>query len=432
MNSGKNSAWPKAKKLALILPGLLLAGCNSGSSESEELAKNVEIAVQTEKGTIIESFVISESEIVLKEDEQYQLSARGTDKNGNSRDITDELTWTSSNEAVAKVSSKGQVTGVSYSSETVTITATTNTGAAAEVAVLVQDLTVESIAVKQKSPESGNVLTCIDASFAIDATYTNGTTFERTSNITWSVDNTTTATIDTDGTLHTSSDSLEQTTISATYEGKSANLTVSADPVQLNSLDIRTQADEATTAISLAVGERVQLQSRAKLAGDSTEYNADANINWQLTDSALAGITNSGGNNGQLLALKPGTTALTASCGGKTSSATITVTGDAALESLTLNQGDTAIGDDVESISINTGESVELSLDANFTGNDTGVNVTEFVTWSVNGSSLVTTEITSAGTENARYKLTGKSTTGEVVITAVYDGSSKTIKLLIE
>ncbi|WDE02575.1 Ig-like domain-containing protein [Thalassomonas actiniarum] len=432
MNSGKNAVWPQAKTLALLMPGLLLAGCNSSSSESEDLATAVEVAVQTEKGTLIESFTISESEIILKEDEQYQLSAEGTDQNGDNRDVTRELTWTSSNKDIAKVSSKGQVTGVSYSTEPVTITATTNTGIAAEVEVLVQDLTVKSVAIRQESPQSGNVLTCIDASFALDVTYTNDTTFERTSDITWSVDNATTATIDSDGTLHTYSDEVEETTISATYEEVSTTKTVSADPVNLNTIDIRSQ-DSAITSIALAVGERLQLQSRATLSGDETEYNADLNINWQLTDSTLAGITNSGANNGQLLALKPGITAITANCGGKTATATLTVSGDATLSALTLNQGDTAIADDVESISIDAEESVELSLDANFDGSTTGVNVTEFATWSINGSTLVDAEITSAGTEDARYKLTSTTTTtGEVVITATYNDLSKTIKLLIE
>ncbi|WP_281558006.1 Ig-like domain-containing protein [Thalassomonas sp. RHCl1] len=429
MNSGKNAAWPKVKTLALLMPGLLLAGCNSSSSESEDLATAVEVAAQTEKGTLIESFTISESEIILKEDEQYQLSAEGTDQNGDNRDITQELTWTSSNKDIAKVSSKGQVTGVSYSTEPVTITATTNTGIAAEVEVLVQDLTVQSVAIRQESPASGDVLTCIDASFALDVTYTNGTTFERTSDITWSVDDNTTATIDSDGTLHTYSDEVEETTISATYEEVSTTKKVSADPVNLNTIDIRSQ--DSTTSIALAVGERLQLQSRATLSGDETEYNADLNINWQLTDSTLAGVTNSGANNGQLLALKPGITAITANCGGKTATATLTVSGDATLSALTLNQGDSAIADDVESISINAEESVELSLDANFDGSTTGLNVTEFATWSIS-STLVSSEITSAGTEDARYKLTSTSTTGEVVITATYDGSSKTIKLLIE
>ena len=432
MNSGNNGVLPKITMLALLLLGLTLAGCNSGSDESKDLALTVEIEAQTAEGTLIDSFTIATSAINLKEDETAQLSAEGIDKNGDSRDITQELTWTSSNEDIAKVSSKGKVTGLIYSQELVTITGTTNIGLTAEVEVTVQELTVAAVNIKQKSPDSGNVLTCIDASFAIDVTYTDGSIFEKDTDITWSVDSATTASISDSGILHTYSDSIETTTISAIYEEVTGSDSVIADPILLDSIDIRAE-DEVITTIALNVGQRLQLQSQAKLAGDTSVYNADKNINWVLTNSTFGGMTNTGENNGQLLALKPGTTVLTAICGGKETIASLVVSGEANLASLSLNQGTSAIADDVQSITIKAKESVELSLDAHLENSTEAINVTEFATWQLSSSTLASGELSLAGTESSVYKITStSSTTGEVSITATYDGETKIIKLIIE
>lgn len=93
---------PRLSIIAVLLVGVV--GCGS-DTDSSELVKAIKLEKLRSEGTIIESVTIVDNQTRLRVGEQYQLSATGIDSNGETRDITNELTWTSSNTDVATVNS---------------------------------------------------------------------------------------------------------------------------------------------------------------------------------------------------------------------------------------------------------------------------------------------------------------------------------------
>jgi hypothetical protein len=429
----QSKTFSKLQLISLILLPLLISACGS-DGDSKNLAKAVDLESQRQQGTIIESVTIVGGQMRLKATETHQLSATGIDTNNDIRDVTNELTWTSSDDTIAKVSSKGLVTAVANSEVNqgiVIITGTTINDIYSEVEISVSDANATAIELKQSFPETGSILTCIDASIVGDISYEDGyKSLNTVKNMTFALDDASTATITTLGDLYTSSSAVENTTITANIDTISDQLTVTADPSSLEAIDILL-ANEVTTIFELALGERILFSSQASLLAEVSEdiFNIDNSVSWQQKDSGYVGITNQGDEKGTLLALKPGITEIYAGCGGKKGVATIVISGKADLDKLQIN-------DDEADIVLDKNGSLELTLTATYTDSSslTTLNVSEFADWSIlNGTTLATAELTSIGTDSATYTLsTIKDATGTLIVTSSYDGVTSSVNVTIE
>jgi hypothetical protein len=409
---------------------IVILGCDSDNN-AKALAKAVELESQRAKGTIIESVTIIGATTRLKVGETHQLSALGIDTNLDERDVTTELTWSSSDTNIATVTNKGLVTAIANSTELqgiVTITGTTINDIFAQGEISVSDEQVSALTLKQINPSSGDINTCIDAIIVADVTYLdNYTSLNVTKDITFSVDADTTASIDSLGVLYTSNSEIENTTITGTVNSISNQLNVTSNPKNLDSIDVML-AEEKVNIIPVNVGDRVTIKSQANVDSSVSDdpISIDNNVTWQSKDQSLAGLTLSGTTKGSLLALKPGVTEVYATCGGVVGSATLEIKGDATLDSLMINQGE-------ESITFNAKESIEITVMAQFEEATSDLNVTEFSTLRFSENDLITSELLSTGTGTAKYKVKStSSTTGEVILTVSYDGKSSVVKLIIE
>ncbi len=154
----------------------------------------------------------------------------------------------------------------------------------------------------------------------------------------------TSAVIAQNGTLYTSAEGIENTTITSKIDTVSAQLTVTADPKDLDTIDIL-QDDTIKTVITLNIGERIKVNAQANLIETVSKdiFDIDPSVTWQQQDTDLTGITDAGINKGTILALKAGVTELSAVCGGKSSKAILEVKGDAKLEGTQINDGEDAI-----------------------------------------------------------------------------------------
>ena len=138
----------------IYLISLLLSACGS-DNDSKALAQAVFLESQRAQGTIIESVTIIGDQTRLKPGETHQLSASGIDSNGDQREITNELIWSSNDETIATVNNKGLVTAVASSSVNsgiVTIVGTTVNSIYGEGEISVSDAKVNGIILKQKTP----------------------------------------------------------------------------------------------------------------------------------------------------------------------------------------------------------------------------------------------------------------------------------------
>ncbi|MFT5755572.1 MAG: hypothetical protein ACI9LM_000283 [Alteromonadaceae bacterium] len=419
--------FKKISALILTSIALTLTGCNSGD-DAKNLTKAVKLEIQRKQGTIIESFTITGGQFRLKVGETHQLNATGIDSKGKIRDITGELIWSSSDTAIATVNNKGLVTAIANAERNqgiVIITGTTINDISGESEVSVNNSKVTALILRQHIPASGNISTCLDAKITGDVTYEdNYQSLNTVTDINFSVDKNSTAIINNEGILYTSNELLEDTIVTGLINDISAQIIVTAEP-SLDAIDILL-VDEIAKKITLNIGERKTVNAQAHLTNIATTTNIDNSISWQQRDINLLGITTQGDNKGTLVALKPGISELSATCGGIKTIATIEVKGKADLKALKVN-------DNIDVLTLAKNESIELTLTASFTDNTATLNVSEFADWTLNGSDFVSAELISIGTEKATYKITSSSALGgEMIISATYDGIVKNINVTVE
>ncbi|MBB1386710.1 Ig-like domain-containing protein [Pseudoalteromonas sp. SG45-5] len=422
----KINIFPKLSVVAILLTSII--GCGA-DDKSDDLIKAVTLEKLRSEGTIIESVTIENAQTRLRVGDKHQLSATGIDSKGKKRDVTKELTWSSSDSDIATVSDSGLVTAIANSSADqglVKITGTTINDISGNGEISISNAAVASIKLKQASSQTGNINTCIDAKINGDVSYTDGyISLNTIKDMSFSVDNSTTATIDSDGTLFTSAPSIEKTQITASIGTVTAQLNVTSDPKNLESINLLVD-DVATDTITLNVGDRMQLKAQANLSNTDSTFNIDNSISWsQLNTDDYVGITTDKNNKGVIFALKPGSTKLIGQCGGKQKIATLEVKGDASLNTIQINDGESTL-------TLEPLKTIDLVLTANYTTTPTSLNVTEFADWNLNGSSIVEGKLINAGTKEALYRLTSKSSTNNTaVISVTYDGiiSNTTINI---
>ncbi len=429
MNSLRNTS--KIALLSLAITSTFLTACDSDNN-SAELARAVELEKLRASGTIIEEFEITNDQIRLKAGENHQLVAIGIDSKGNQRDVTSELaTWSSSDATIATVSSSGLVTAVKSSAidqGKVTITGKSINDISGHGEISVSDVAVSAITLNQTSPATGHIHTCVDATISGDVRYEDDyLSLNTVKNMTFTVDEQTSAVIAQNGTLYTSAEGIENTTITSKIDTVSAQLTVTADPKDLDTIDIL-QDDTIKTVITLNIGERIKVNAQANLIETVSKdiFDIDPSVTWQQQDTDLTGITGSGINKGTILALKAGVTELSAVCGGKSSKAILEIKGDAKLEGTQINDGE-------DTITIAPLKSVVLTLTANYDLAPTSLNVSEFANWEIIGNDITEMELISSGLSSAHYKLTSTSASeGSVVLLVSYDSIVSSVRIDIE
>jgi len=411
-----------------------LWGCGS-ETDSSQLAREVELEKLRNEGTIIEKVTIEQYQVRLEVGDTHQLTATGIDSNGDSRDVTNELTWQTSDETVATITNSGLLTAKSYAETPqglITLTATTINGISDEKQISISDNKVSSINLKQISPESGPIHTCAPAKVSADVTYEDGyISLNSIKNIVFSVDQNSTAIINDQGEIYTSSPTLENTTITGKIDNTTGELEVTADPSSLNAISILVDENE-TDEVILNIGDRISLNALANYDSDvmNQAVNIDNAINWSITDTNFIGFSEKNidddSSDASLLALNSGTTHLLGSCGTKQKITSIVIEGDSQLDSIDVNDGQT-------DFTISPLQSINLTLTANYDGEPSILNVTEFAKWDTNGSGLITTKLINPGTDQATLRVTSNSTAlGSALITVTFNSEVKNILINIE
>ena len=157
-----------------------------------------------------------------------QFTATGLYTDGSTQDLTTEVTWASSDEAVATVSnaddSKGLATAVGAGSTTVSATSGGVTGDT----TLTVTATLVSIEVTPADPSIANGLT---QQFTATGLYSDGSTQDLTTEATWASSDEAVATVSNTG-LATAA-SVGSTTVSATSGAVSGDATLTVIPAPL-------------------------------------------------------------------------------------------------------------------------------------------------------------------------------------------------------
>lgn len=242
-----------------------------------------------------ESITLDRTDLALNKGQSFKLTATVTPE-----DATDALEWTSSDEAVATVSSDGLVTAKAGGKTVVTVKAGT-LSATCNVQVIVP---TASVSVK---PESATLYVGGDG-VSLQATVLP----EDASNkeVVWESGNKQVATVDASGKVSPVSEG--QAVITATVKGTTlsakCNVTVVYASVQSVSVNPAT--------MSLYIGEKGKLTATVL-----PDYVKDKTVTWASADETVATVSQTG----EVTAIGLGTVEITATSGDKTGKCTVSV-----------------------------------------------------------------------------------------------------------
>jgi uncharacterized protein YjdB len=285
------------------------AGSASITATSETKTGSATASVNAPAPAPVSTVTVSLATSTIQPGQTSQASAVTRDANGNV--LTGRtITWTSSNNAVATVSSNGLVTGVAAGSATITATSETKTGSAGITVQAVAPVPVATVSVSLASSTIQSGQTSQATAVARDAS--NNVLTGRV--VTWSSSNTAVATVSSSGLV--TGVAAGSATITATSETKTGSA----------SITVQTPAPVPVATVS------VTLASSSVQAGETSQATAvtrDASNNvltgrvvtWTSSNTAVATVSSSG----LVTAVAAGTATITATSETKIGSASLTV-----------------------------------------------------------------------------------------------------------
>ncbi len=347
-----------------------------------------------------------------------QFTAQGTFSNGNTKDITSLVTWTSSTAPVGTINSAGLAQ--SYSQGTSTITATftgpaagtvTGTGtltvtAPALVAVVVTDAT--ALIPGSSSLKTASIAQGTGRQYFAYGIYSDGGERNITNAVTWASTPASVATIASTGratSLAPGTATITATDPTTTLAG-SSSLVVTAATIA--SVVVYPIGQTNASAVGQTIAPHTALQfSALGVFSDATRQDITGDATWTSTTPAAATVSNATPK-GVAIGVAAGSTQIQASFGGTTGAAPLVVS-SATLTSITLTPapqtGATGVGVAVGSIlqmiavgkfSDGTTQSINLSTAWSVTpsnGSLATVSATGLVTGVAAGSAMVTASV---------------------------------------
>jgi uncharacterized protein YjdB len=291
--------------------------------------------------------------------------ATGTFSNGTTADISATVAWTSSNTTVATVLPTGVATGQSGGNATITATSGALSGSAA--IIVTPAVTLSSIAV---TPATATVAIAGTQKFVATGTYSNGTTADISTTVTWASSNTSIATVGSTGIATGVSGGAA--TISATLSGKSGSGLLTVTPAATLTTITVTPANQ-----SIVVGSTLQFTATGNYSNGTTADITNA-VLWASSAQGVATILQTG----RATAVATGVTNISATQGTISGSTSLTVT---------------LVAPPPSTVALGTATSFAVLAGNSITNNSGGLT---FVTGDVGSPSQTTPPVVAPGSTN--------------------------------
>ena len=306
------------------------------------------------------------------------------------------FSWTSSNTAVAGVSSQGVVTALAAGSATVTAT---SQGTAASATITVVPVPVASVTV---TPNPGQVMTGGVGQFFATARDADGNVLSGRT-VLWQSGNTALATVSGSGVVAGVSPGV--VTIQATIEGSTGSTSVTILPPPVASVTL------SATTVSLTTGQVTTLTATPRDANGAAL--SGRTIAWQSANAGVAALSAASGATVTVTGGATGSTVIRATSEGQFADATVNVVGT----------GDATPRITPTSAALTVGQSTTLTAEMVDAG---GAVVPGAVfTWSTSNLSVATVSstglVTATGAGSASITATsqGRSATAQITVTPV-------------
>ena len=239
-----------------------------------------------------------------------QLTATGIFSDGTTFDISKQVTWSSSDDTVAKVDPTGLVLGIGPG--TVTIFAASG-ALSGNTPITVTFVTLSSISLTPANPSIPSTPPGITQQLTATGTFSDGSTLDLSSQVIWNSSNLTAVTVNRNG-LATAV-AFGFSVITATHQTISGSTNFTVTGTALTSLSV-TPANP-----TIAQGATQQLKAVGTYA-DGTSLDISSQVTWRSDNISVATVSTTG----LAIAVFPGTATVTAASGNIFASVTLTVT----------------------------------------------------------------------------------------------------------
>ncbi|CAK2091555.1 BIG2 domain-containing protein [Vibrio crassostreae] len=355
--------------------------------------------VNVTNASLVQLIVTPESTVDLHLGLHRQFHAQGVFSDGSARDVTNEVSWDSSNISIATINTTGSTEAVGIGSTNITANMagiTSNT----EVLTVTTAALVEIVVL----PDNAIIPKGLTVNYTAQGHYTDSTTLDLTNDVTWHSQDANIATIVSGGTATTVN--IGTTAIHASFG------VIESTPVQLT-VDNATLTSIAITPeiASVSNGQTQQYQALGTYT-DGNTLNITNSVTWVSGQTNIATIDTAGLASSSIVS---GTTTIQATLDTRVSN-TATLNVGPVLTSVSLEYG--APGLDT---TITNGSSRSLKLVGHYSDTTQKVLNTPFD----NGSVWTHTGSGFTHTGNGHYQAT--STSGTISVTATYEGFSDTM-----
>ncbi len=329
-----------------------------------------------------------------------QFTAWGTYSDGTSKDISNLVTWSSSNQTVATVSSSGLALGNSQGDSTISATLNNGAGPVTGTATLGVAATLMSLTITPV-----NSFIAISTSLQLTATgiFSDGSTQDLTASASWSSSSSGVATVNSSGVV--TGTGAGSTTITATQGGVSASTTttVTVTSAVLTSITI------TPPSIPIAKSTSQQLVATGNFS-DGTTQNLTAFVTWSSSAPSVVAVSNTAPSQGLVTGIGVGSATVSATLAGVSGTTTVTVT-PAVLTSIVVIPANRSIAQ---------GSSLQLTATGVFSDRTTQ-NLTASASWSSSADPIATVSssglVRAAGVGNATITATEAGVSGTTTVT---------------
>jgi hypothetical protein len=292
------------------------------------------------------------------------MTATGVYSDNSTQNLT-QVTWASSNSAVASVSPGGVATAVGVG--TATITATSG-GIAGSTTLTVTSAVLASI---QVTPATPSVAKGLSQQFIATGIFSDNSKQDLTTQVSWSSSSSAVATISESGGLATGA-GVGSASISATIGSISGSTTFNVTAALLTAI----QVTPATPSIAKGL---VKQFNATGIFTDNSTLDLTFQVTWNSSNTAAASVSNAAASAGTVTAVAPGSATIAANLGSISGSTSVTVT-PATLVSIQLTP---------PTPSIPLGVTQQFTATGIYT-DSTAQNLTTTVTWSSNAGAVAT------------------------------------------
>jgi len=344
------------------------------------------------------SVVVSPSSTSVSAGAKQQFTATGHYSDGTTKDLTAAAQWKSSNAAVASIDATGVATGIAAGAATITATASSMQGSAnLTVNNAIANLTAIAI-----MPQLSSIPISTKQQFSATGTYSDGSTRDLSSLVTWSSSSTVAATVDINGLV--TAIAVGTTTITATLGSVTQTFTISVSTPTIS--DIFVSPDGLTEPI----GVTQQYTATADYS-DGSSSDLSSGITWVSSAPAVATVDSSG----LVTTVGQGTTTISATVGSFSDSSTLTVV-PAHLQSITIAPSATKLA---------AGTLLQFTATGNF--DDGSTQPLTSLTWSSSAQNLLTIDVNGVATGVIAGLATVTATSGTISGTASVTVTNATI-----